>query len=87
MENDDNECLCRMSKTLAAGRANDHDQVTNRVKCRLCSIESPKGKENSLCSNTIPLDVSVCQVTKWHAGEPGVGPSWVYQKKNFKSVV
>ena len=44
MENDDNECLlCRMSKTLADGRANDHDQVTNRVECHLCLLESPEG--------------------------------------------
>ena len=64
-----------MSKRLAGGRANDHKQMTNRVRCHLCSSESPfntysrpstwteenRRWANSLCNASIPLDALLCR--------------------------
>ena len=67
-----------LSQTLSDGRAGNHKQVVNRVKCHLCSFEPPfnvynrpptQTEENwrsmgvnNLCTNPIPLDVSVRSV-------------------------
>ena len=63
MKNDHNSCLsCRMSKILAGGKVNDHDQVTNWVRCHLFLIESPvnvysrssnQTEENQRWANTL----------------------------------
>ena len=64
-----------MSKRLAGGRANGHEPMTNRVRCHLCSSESPfntysrpsnwteenRRWANSLCHSSIPLRALVCR--------------------------